>query len=481
MQPTSRRSFLKSSALTGAAAWLAPSALRSQPAPTSSHAMQKASALPNILLIHWHDLGRYLGCYGRAGVESPHLDQLASEGIRFTDAHCCSPLCTPARGALFTGLHPQSNGLLGLHLDGWRYRDGIKTLPELLAPHGYDTALIGLQHEHPNPAYVGFDHVHSTARNQFCADVAPLAAEWLLRRREQTRPFFASVGFFEVHRPVGGGDFISESPLPADPASAPLPFHLPDHPAIRRDAGGYYGCIKRTDTETGHILAALAEAGLADNTWVLFTTDHGCPFPGAKGSLTTAGTEVAALIRAPGRLPAGALYHSPFSHVDLIPTLLAGLGLPSPSHLQGVNHWPSLATPGTPPPADHVFTCKTTHDSYDPQRAVRTTHFNYIRRYQPRDGFSFPSDIRHSSSARALFEDGPPWYADPGEEQLYDLHADPTERTNLAAHPAHATTLADLRARLDRHLADTADPILSGPIPLPAGGRLWRTRQPASI
>ncbi len=101
----------------------------------------------NLLIVHWHDLGRYLGVYGHDDVSSPRLDQLAAEGILLTHAHATAPLCSPSRGSLFTGRYPQSNGLLGLAHHGWEYRTGIRTLPHILSESGWYTALFGMQHE----------------------------------------------------------------------------------------------------------------------------------------------------------------------------------------------------------------------------------------------------------------------------------------------------------------------------------------------
>ena len=96
----------------------------------------------NVLIVHWHDLGRYLGAYGHTDVESPRLDALAAEGILLTRAHATAPLCSPSRGSLFTGRYPQSNGLLGLAHHGWEYRTGVRTLPQILSENGWRTALI---------------------------------------------------------------------------------------------------------------------------------------------------------------------------------------------------------------------------------------------------------------------------------------------------------------------------------------------------
>lgn len=111
----------------------------------------------NVLIVHCHDLGRYLGVYGHPDVSNPRLDQLAAEGILFTRAQATAPLCSPSRGSLFTGRCPHSNGLVGLAHHGWEYRADVRTLPQILSESGYHTALFGMQHETSYPARLGFD------------------------------------------------------------------------------------------------------------------------------------------------------------------------------------------------------------------------------------------------------------------------------------------------------------------------------------
>jgi arylsulfatase A-like enzyme len=151
----------------------------------------------NVLIVHWHDLGRYLGVYGRADVSSPRLDRLAAEGFLFTRAHATAPLCSPSRGSLFTGRYPHSNGLVGLAHHGWEYRADVRTLPEILSEAGWHTALFGMQHETSYPARLRFDEFDVS--NSYCEYVVERATGWLNAAPQQ--PFLLTAGFFETHRP----------------------------------------------------------------------------------------------------------------------------------------------------------------------------------------------------------------------------------------------------------------------------------------
>ena len=132
----------------------------------------------NLLIVHWHDTGRWLGAYGHPGVCTPRLDRLAAEGIRFTRAHAASPGCSPARGAIFTGRYPHSNGLIGLAHHGFEYREGVRTLPQILSDAGWYSALFGMQHETSYPSRLGFDEF----------DVSNSRCEYVVAKARAAKP-----------------------------------------------------------------------------------------------------------------------------------------------------------------------------------------------------------------------------------------------------------------------------------------------------
>lgn len=376
----------------------------------------------NLLVVHWHDLGRYLGVYGHPDVTSPHLDQLAAEGILFTRAHATAPLCSPSRGSLFTGRYPQSNGLVGLAHHGWEYRSGVRTLPHLLAESGWHTALFGMQHETSYPANLGYDEFDVS--NSFCEYVVEQAGAWLADAPPQ--PFLLTAGFFETHRP-----YPRDRYEPADSAGVDVPDYLPDTDPVRDDLAEFYGSIAVADAKVGELLDALAAAGLDDSTWVVFMTDHGPALPRAKSTLYDAGTGIALIVRPPrgcGVTPRR--YDELFSGVDLLPTLLELLGVDIPDDIEGLSHAGNLTATSkeTAEVRSEVYTTKTYHDSFDPIRAIRTKEYSYIENYAARPLLDLPWDIAESAPGRVVVDkaSGPR----PARE-LYDLVADPTERHNL--------------------------------------------------
>ncbi|MBW0014642.1 sulfatase [Mycobacterium sp.] len=395
-------------------------------------AQRANEAKENVLIVHWHDLGRYLGAYGHPDVSSPRLDRLAAEGILFTRAHATAPLCSPSRGSLFTGRYPQSNGLVGLAHLGWEYRSRVRTLPQILGESGYYSALFGMQHETSYPKRLGFDEFDVS--NSYCEYVVGQANEWLEEWHREAaegvsvQPFLLTAGFFETHRPYPHDRYV-----PADSAAVDPPDYLPDSPEVRGDLADFYGAIAAADTAVGRLLDTLTRTGLDANTWVVFFTDHGPAFPRAKSTLYDAGTGIAMIIRPPtNRDIPHRVYDELFSGVDVVPTVLGLLGLKAPADVDGVSHAGALLAPDAhaEPVRNHVYTTKTYHDSFDPIRAIRTKEYSYIENYAHRPLLDMPLDIQESPSGLAVA----PYVQGPRpERELYDLRTDPTESNNLLA------------------------------------------------
>jgi arylsulfatase A-like enzyme len=422
---------------------------------------------PNVVVVHWHDLGTHLRAYGY-GVEAPHADALAEQSTVFERCFSTSPLCSPARGALWTGRYPHSNGLQGLTHRGWEYGERERPLPVHLGAAGYRTVLAGLQHESRDPGRLGFDE-HLDCPSNRAGDVAGAAAGWLDAREAGADPFLLVCGMFEVHR-----DWPAER-YPADPPdAADVPGYLPDNAHTREDVAAFRGAITVADRGLGAILKALRRNGLDDDTVVVFTTDHGAPFPRAKSTLYDPGVHVALMVRMPPRLGRAGPRREPglVSHVDLVPTLLELLGVAVPDDVQGVSLAATLRD-GAAPTRREVFLEKTYHADYDPIRAIRTGSHKYIRNFEPRPLLALPPDLEASATRRGM---GDAHLAPRPQEELYDLVADPGETTNLVHDPGAVEIADDLRARLDAFMIATDDAVRHGPVPVPVPVRDARAR-----
>jgi arylsulfatase A-like enzyme len=388
---------------------------------------------PNIVFLHSHDTGRHVQPYGQQ-MPTPNIQRLAEEGVLFRHAFSAAPVCSPSRAALLTG----EPGMLGLAHRGFRLADYGHHLVHVLRAGGYRTAMIGEQHVAPDPAEIGYDEILE-------GPLVPTAVRWL---QTASAPFFLSVGFTETHRPWPDVD-----------GEAPVPAHLPDAPEIRRDMAGFRAAARALDDGVGRVLEAISD----EHTLVILTTDHGLPVPGAKATLTDRGLGVMLILRGPG-FGVGQVSDELVSQLDLFPTICELAGIARPGWVRGR----SLLSE---PESDAVFAELTFHAAYEPQRAVRTKRYKYIRRFD--NGHEGPvlANIDDSPSKTYLLQHGLAERALAAEE-LYDLVFDPLEADNLAGDAAHAATLSELRDRLHAWMAETGDPLLDGPVEPPPGAVL---------
>ena len=411
---------------------------------------------PNILYIHSHDTGRYIAPYGHA-MPTPNMTKLADEGVLFTNAFCSGPTCSPSRAALLSGQCAHSSGMLGLAHRGFSMRDYREHIVHTLRGAGYESILIGVQHEADKPSRIGYDRIVPVETCE-ASHVGPAAAEFL--RSAPKQPFFLSVGFSETHRRF-------PEPAPEDDPCRCLPAAtVPNTPETRQDMAAYKASVRRLDAGVGEVLAALDAAGLAGDTLVISTTDHGIAFPHMKCNLTDHGIGVLLMMRGPGGFTSGRVLDALVSHIDIFPTICELLDIEQPAWIQGRSILPMIRGEKTMV-NEEIFAEVSYHAAYEPMCAVRTRRWKYIRRF---DGRTKP--------VLANADDGPSkdvwlaagWAECPVEaEQLYDLVFDPQERRNVAADPANAETLAELRGRLERWMHETEDPLLSGKVPAPSG------------
>jgi len=385
---------------------------------------------PNILYLHSHDTGRYVQPYGHS-IPTPNIQRLAEEGVLFRQAFCAAPTCSPSRAALLTGQSAHSSGMIGLAHRGFSMKDYGQHLLHSLREAGYPSTLVGVQHIATDSKVIGYDEVLSTRSNR-AEDVAPRAAEYL--EDGPSQPFFLSVGFGETHR---------EFPEPDSEGDAKYslpPFPIPDTPETRRDFAGFKASARRLDSGIGLVLDALSSSGLSDNTLVICTTDHGIAFPYMKCNLTDHGIGVMLILRGPAGFLGGKVIDR-----SLMP-LIRG-------EVEEVN--------------DEIFAEVTFHAAYEPQRAVRTKRWKYIRRFTDRTSPVLPN-CDDSLSKEVWMRNG--WAGREVEkEQLYDLVFDPNETHNLARATWAKDVLSQMRVRLETWMLRTHDPLLEGTVAPPSG------------
>jgi len=392
---------------------------------------------------------------------TPNIQRLAEQGVVFRQCFTTNPTCSASRAAMLTGMCPHNSGMLGLAHRGWGLNDYSQHLIHALRDKaGYHTALCGVQHITRDPKVIGYDEIVMTGGP--VAKVAPHAVEWLANAPKQ--PFFLSVGYSDTHR-----EYAEPGP-DEDPRWCRPPDPVPDTPDTRRDMAAYKASARELDRGMGMVFDALDAAGLADNTLVICTTDHGIAFPYMKCNLTVGGCGVMLILRGPGGFEGGKVNDALISQIDIYPTLCDLLDIEPPAWLQGHSMMP-LARGEADEINEQVYTEVTYHAAYEPQRSARTKRFNYIRRFGERAGKPILPNCDDSIAKNVWLDHG--WRERPvAVEQLYDLVFDPHEAHNVATDPRYADALADMRGRLDRWMQATADPLLQGDVPAPAGSRV---------
>ncbi|MBL9215924.1 MAG: sulfatase [Opitutaceae bacterium] len=411
------------------------------------------SGAPNILVIIVDDMGVHqLGCYGSTFYETPHLDRLAREGARFACSYSASPVCSPARAALYTGLHPArlhlTNYIPGteppnprLLTPPWRAHLPVEvvTIGDALKARGYATGHFGKWHLAPDyhyrpgrptdPESQGFDDVVVTRKPPAAADpegdphhihgITDQAVRFMTAPR--SAPFLCVVAHNALHRP--------------ELASAAKVRKYAAKPGAERDGNRpvVAAMVEEVDRSVGRLLETLHATALARDTLVVFTSDHGAfgrsterkPLRGAKADLYEGGIRVPLIWHWPGRIAAGARSALVFG-TDLFPTLLAAAGAPVPAGLDGHSLHAHLLDPAVPPPpraALHWHFPHYHHLGLAPSGAIRAGRHKLIEWFDRSLGGA----------------------AGPACE-LYDLEADPGETRDLAA--AEPALCAALAARL---------------------------------
>jgi len=427
---------------------------------------------PNVLLVHCHDLGTYLNCYGAETLRSPHLDAFAQEGVRFARSYCTAPQCSPSRASIFTGRYPHNNGVMGLcHANfAWDLHPAERHLAQILSGAGYAAEAVGIIHEtRAGAARCGYERHVGQARVSVAVTGAIERLKHLAAR--QSQPFFMSVGFIEPHRlpapePGDSMGFLSDEFGPDTTLGVSVPGYLRDTEGTRAELAELQGAIHHLDTHFGRLMTAVQDLGLYENTLVIFTTDHGYAMPRAKCAIYDPGIAVAFMLRLPARAGwhGGLVKDEMISNVDYLPTLLDLLRIPIPENVQGRSFAPLLDGQAYTP-RHAIFAEITHHDYYDPRRCIRTETHKLIVNFSSAPFFMDPSQSWRPRADTVVPENNALAYHECVE--LYDLRQDPWELEDLARDPAHAQTRKELLARLRHHLIETQDPILEGAVTPP--------------
>ena len=434
------------------------------------HPADAASSRPNILLIVSEDNGPELGCYGDPYAQTPNLDQLAAEGVRFDRAFVAQAGCSQSRAAFLTGLYPHQNGQIGLATWNLRmYRRETPNIPRSLKTAGYRTGIIGKLHINPKEAFPFDMHEIKTANfaREKLGDYAEYADAFI---NASDHPFFLSVNYPDAHGPwLRQVDGLPKDPLGPNDVRM-LAYLGIDPPEMREGIANHYNCMSRLDSLVGDLLAVLDRSGKADNTIVVYFGDHGADFLRGKRTSYEGGVRVPFIVRWPAQAKPGQVRKELVSTVDLMPTFLAVADAEAVGGLPGRSLMPLLRDEWTDW-REHLYTEFHMHaaaPNYYPQRTVRNDRYKLIENLLPdqvNPGYAF-TNARFEGVLPAI-EAAPDVVREayhrmhrPPRFELYDLQTDPYEFRNLANSDRHATVLEDLKDRLANWRKQTGDPLL---------------------
>jgi len=462
----------------------------------ASGPLAAATARPNIVLVVADDHGRdALGCYGNPQIKTPHLDALAADGTRFTAAFCTTASCSPSRSVILSGQHNHRNGMYGLQHDEHHFQsfDTVKSLPVRLGEAGYRTARIGKFHVGPEPAFA-FQTVLSAGAANDPATIGRSPVEMAEQSRGvieslDARPFFLYFASDDPHRanavlPSGKPTFDTWpqpnrfgnrdegypgiTPVTYRPEEVRVPPFLPDTPACRAELAEYYQAVSRLDQGVGRLLAILKAAGKYDSTLIIYISDNGMAFPGAKTTLYEAGMRLPCIVRAPGQSHPGAVQPAMVTWADLTPTILDAAGVRSEAGAFDGRSFRAGLEGAALPGWDEVFASHTLHEitMYYPMRVVRTRRHKLIVNLAHELTFPFALDLAKSptwlsatqSAGKRLGQRPIEQFLHRPKFELYDLETDPVEVANLADDPRQQILKAELLAKLQAFQVRTRDP-----------------------
>jgi len=448
----------------------------------SRRAAARENRRPNVVLIVSDDHGlETLGCYGNPVIKTPNLDGLAAEGVRFTNAFCTTASCSASRSVILSGMYNHANGQYG-HQHSYHHFisfDNFKTLPVRLTEAGYRTGRIGKYHVAPEDVYK-FD-VALPGNSRSPVQMADNCRDFT---RKGDQPFFLYFCMSDPHRGGGVAEDLPGKPdrfgnrakgaypgvkeVPYDPKDVVVPPFLPDIPECRAELAQYYQSVSRVDQGVGRLLSVLKEAGQYDNTLIIYISDNGVAFPGAKTTLYEPGMNLPCIVRRPGQKNKGITCDALINFADLAPTICDFAGALSGDNTFQGRSFKSVLEHEHPKGWDVTYASHTFHEitMYYPMRVVRERKYKLIWNIAHGLDYPFASDLWASSTWQATLRNNRKYYGKRTVEaylhrpkfELYDLESDPHEVNNLVDDPKYAKVLEELKAKLKAFQKRTKDP-----------------------
>ncbi|GLR17859.1 sulfatase family protein [Portibacter lacus] len=431
---------------------------------------KKSIESPNILWITIEDTSpQFIGCYGNKDASTPVIDQLAKEGVRFTNAFSTGTVCSPSRSAIITGVKTYKMGT-GNHRSNYPVPEYIKGFPYYLQEAGYYTT---------NNSKTDYNVANMKAFTKEAWNESSNKAGWW--NRETGQAFFAVFNYADSHQSRTMTEsyewyqknvvaYLDESEMIGDNDFDMPPFYK-DTPAMRKQVARVYNSIKLTDNKIGDLLDRLEKDGLRDNTIIVFYGDHGEGIPRGKTNGINLGYRVPFIISFPEKYKhlspwgtGGVVTDELIEFTDLAPTMISLSGGRIPEHLEGR----ILMGKKRAPKADHlVLSSDRADNGIDMVRSVTNGRYVYSRNYMPflpqskyiryveigeitQEMRKDLAENKLNPLQKSLFEERPPEY-------LFDIEKDLWETNNLANDPGHQKLLKQMRANLKKEILASRD------------------------
>lgn len=428
---------------------------------------------PNIVIYLSDDHGwEYLGCYGNTDIQTPNLDRIADEGIRFTHAFTPSPTCAPSRSTLYTGLYPARHGAMGNHTECHPH---LESLPKLLRQLGYRVAIAGKTHVKPTELF-DFEYIsgflpkreeHHRKYRAEGLDTASVEDFLSIHRRENpNQPICLILGDCNPH--------VTWEPNKIyDPNILSLPPYIVDTPITRKALANYYQDITTMDNRIGDVDRMLERHEYIDDTLFIYTTDHGSEWPHCKWTLYDTGIRLPFIARWQGEIPAATVTDAMISHVDLLPSLLDVAG-GEPSNQMDGSSFKNVLCGLQQTFRDRIYGTHTRDGNMNvfPQRCVRDCQYKYILNLIPENRWTTHfTEIEGIPESHAEVWNS--WVEkakrDPKTaelvyrtqhhpvEELYDVRSDPYELNNIAFEEASHHILEEMRVDVQGWMQSQGD------------------------
>jgi N-sulfoglucosamine sulfohydrolase len=441
---------------------------------TVAHASGSDKPKPNIIVYLSDDHGQeFAGCYGNPVIKTPNIDALARQGTRFTNVFAASPTCSPSRAALYTGLYPARNGLMGNHTD---CKPDVKSLPHYLKPLGYRVVIASKSDVRPKSAFP-FEYITATLpknpaiyRRYRSEGIDTKAIDQLLAehaKEHRDQPLCLILG-------DNGPHVVWEPNKIYDPAKLPLLPIMVDTHKTRTALANYYQDITTVDGRVGEVMASVKKHGFEDNTLFIYTSDQGPEWPHCKWTVYDTGLKVPFIARWPGKVAAGAVSDAMISFVDVMPTFVALAGGDPLASLDGKS-FADVLLGKTTKHDELIFASHTGDKDFNvfPQRCVRDRRYKFVLNWNPErtwtthftkvDGIpNSHKDVWDTWVTQAKTDPATAKLMNTIElhpaEELYDLQADPYELTSLHDKPELKPVMDRMRATLYGWMASQFDP-----------------------